>query len=375
MSATRFSSRVPLDLRDAGETYRLLVEGIPGILYLDSADAGPTNLYTSPQVEELLGYAAAEWRSSPETWLDLVHPDDRDRVARARGASLQAATSFAAEYRVLAADGRVVWLRDEAVLVHDASGEPLYWRGIVLDVTEHKRVEARLRSSLEELERTVEERRRLLAQVEEAQEEERRRIAGDIHDDSLQVISAADIRVQALARQLDSPELRAEADELHATLREAVQRLRHLLFELRPPAFDREGLVGAVRSYLDHADPAKGTRFEVESSLERDPPAEIGAALFRIAREAIANAVKHARAKHVTVGLAPVESGVYLRVADDGRGFEAIDVSSPQPGHLGLPTMVERAEVLGGWCRVDSTPGRGTVVRCWIPAGAQPPTA
>ncbi len=370
MSATELSSQMPSEVRDAGETYRHLVEGIPAILYLDSADGGSANLYSSPQVEDLLGYPPSEWRSSPAAWLQRVHPDDRERVATAHRASIQTAAPFSAEYRFRAADGRTVWFRDEAVLVRDGSGEPLYWRGIMLDVTEHKAVEARLRASLEELERTVEERRRLLAQVEEAQEEERRRIAGDIHDDSLQVISAADIRVQALARQLDSPELRAEAGEVHATLREAVQRLRHLLFELRPPAFDREGLVGAVRSYVDHADPAKSTRFEVESSLERDPPAEVGAVLFRIAREAVSNAVKHARARHVTVGLAPVESGIYLRVADDGRGFEAIDVSSPQPGHLGLPTMVERAEVLGGWCRVDSTPGRGTVVRCWIPAGS-----
>ena len=207
----------------------------------------------------------------------------------------------------------------------------------------------------------------LVARLEEAQEQERRRIAADIHDDSIQVISAADMRAQALARQIEDPELHAEALELHDTLREAVERLRHLLFELRPPVLDREGLVAALRQYLDQ--PSSGPALEsvLDADLVTEPPDDVRATLFRIAQEAITNVRKHAEAGRLEVRLASSEDGVLLRVTDDGRGIEALDLASPEPGHLGVPAMVERAELAGGWCRIDGTPGRGTTVECWLP--------
>jgi signal transduction histidine kinase len=235
----------------------------------------------------------------------------------------------------------------------------------MLDVTEQKRIEDKLRRSLEMLRRTMDERRTLLTRLEEAQEEERRRIAADIHDDSIQVISAADLRVQALHRELEDSEVREAVAEIHEMLKLAVERLRHLLFELRPPALDREGIVAALRTYL--GDDRTGPAFAVEDRLETEPPPETRAVLFRIAQEAIMNARKHAGASRLDVAIASESGGVRLTVTDDGRGFDATELESPPPGHIGLPTMRERAELAGGWCRVRSAPGQGTVVECWLP--------
>src|SRR5439155_11840928 len=108
---------------------------------------------------------------------------------------------FFSEYRMLSKDGRMVWIRDKALLVGDEEETPLHWRGLMLDITPQKEAEEKLRWSLEVLRRTSQQRRELMERLESAQEQERRRIAADIHDDSIQVMSAVDIRLQTLALQ------------------------------------------------------------------------------------------------------------------------------------------------------------------------------
>jgi two-component system, NarL family, sensor histidine kinase UhpB len=351
-------------------TYRHLVEGIPAVLYVDGNDDRSSNLYTSPQIEPLLGFTVEQWRDDPALWFERIHEDDRERVLEEHRESLRTGDPFRTEYRLLAADGREVWIRDEAVLIREAEHDELFWRGVMTDITRTKRVEDRLRSSLDVLRRTMEDRRQLLLRLEDAREEERRRIASDIHDDPIQVMSAADIRAQALARQIQDPELRQEAEELRDVIRSSVERLRHLLFELRPPTLASEGLVPALRAYVGDADPVP----EIEDALPFEPPSELRAILFRIAQEAIANARKHASATRIHVSIAALDGGVRLVITDDGLGFDVGVIESPEPGHIGLPTMIERAQLAGGGCEVHSEPGRGTTVSAWLPL-AEPSSA
>lgn len=372
------SQQIPLSreflrgLKAAEETYRHLVEGIPAIFYIDANDDLSTSLYTSPQIEEILGFTAEEWGADPALWLARMHEDDRERVLFESRRVNDTGEAFRTEYRLIAADGREVWVRDEAVLVRDDDGEPMFWRGFMFDITEQKRAEEKLRRSLDVLRRTSEERRALLQRLEGAQEEERRRIAADIHDDSIQVISAADLRVQALQQGAAESEMKEALAEVHETLKLSVDRLRHLLFELRPPALDREGLAAAIRTYL--ADSEGGPAYEVEDRLESEPASDVRATLYRIAQEAITNARKHADAGHIAISIASQDGGVLLRVADDGKGFDPKVIAAPEPGHIGLPTLGERAELAGGWWRVETGPGKGTVVEAWVPAasGATP---
>ena len=93
----------------------------------------------------------------------------------------------------------------------------------------------------------------------------------------------------------------------------------------------------------------------------------MAALLYRIAQEAVVNARKHAEARSVRIEVVEAADGVVVRVIDDGRGFVPDLQSEPEPGHLGLSTMVERAELAGGWARVISAPGQGTTIECWLP--------
>ena len=346
------------------QAYRALVEGAPVVLYIDRPDELSTNLYTSPQIVDLLGYSVEEWMRDAELWVRALHEDDRARVVDEHRASNAGGERFVSEYRIRAKDGREVWLRDEAVPVKDVDGRVAYWRGVMLDITGQKHAEERLRASRDALREMVNQRRELAQLLETAQEEERRRIAADIHDDPIQVMSAVDMRLQML---LASPQ-RADAHELAELaeeLRSAIDRLRNLLFELRPVALDLEGLAPAIGMYLEHAAKETGWTWEVDVELHEEPSAEARVTFYRIAQELIGNAWKHANATRVVVTLESVDGGLLMRVADDGTGFDPS--TKPVPGHIGLTTVTERAELAGGTCRVASREGGGTVVDCWMP--------
>ena len=180
-------------------------------------------------------------------------------------------------------------------------------------------------------------------------------------------MSAVDMRLQILAADPASVTSEAVA-EVQSEVRGAIERLRSLLFELRPVALDRDGLVPALRLYLEHTAKATGWEVEVHDALDEEPAPDLRALLYRIAQEAVANVRKHAGASRVRIDVASAANGVTLRVHDDGAGFLPDPTSSPEPGHLGLLTMVERAELSGGWARIASSPGDGTTVECWLPA-------
>jgi signal transduction histidine kinase len=179
-------------------------------------------------------------------------------------------------------------------------------------------------------------------------------------------MSAVDMRLQMLQGFPESvtPET---LGEIEREVAEAIERLRSLLFELRPTALERDGLVSALRLYLEHTATTTGWSVSVLDELRSTPDADMAALLYRIAQEAVVNVRKHAAAASVRIEVAEAADGIVVRVIDDGLGFVPDLQSAPEPGHLGISTMVERAELAGGWARVISAPGQGTTVECWLP--------
>ena len=240
--------------------------------------------------------------------------------------------------------------------------------GTLGEVIQRKRAEDDLRRTLRQLRELNEERQRLLARLVVAQEEERQRLAGDIHDDPIQVMAAAAVRLDMVERAVLGTAEQQTVDKAADTVQQAIGRLRHLVFELRPPALDREGLVVAIRQYLDRMVQDSGLRAELHANIEAEPSRETRTALYRIVQEALTNVRKHAEARTIDVTLERQEGGVFARVRDDGVGFAPkVQTIDSRPGHLGLQSMRERAEALGGWWRVESYPGHGATVEFWLP--------
>jgi signal transduction histidine kinase len=247
----------------------------------------------------------------------------------------------------------------------DAAGQTAGAIIVAVDVSVQRRAEDALRRMVETLKRVDQERRALLSRLVRVQEEERRQIAGDIHDDSIQSMFAVGVRLHTLRTALHDPGQVEQIDRVQQTVRQTTDRLRHLLFELRPAALDEGGLPAALREYLDVMKAESGIEIELQSAMASTSATDTQVISYRIAQEALTNVRKHARAQRVACAVSTEDGGVLTRVADDGVGFDGSRGSVP--GHLGLVAMRERAELAGGWLKLTSSAGKGTTVEFWIP--------
>lgn len=133
--------RVEKELRQAEEKFRLLVEQIPAITYIDTVDEVSSTLYMSPQVDPLLGYSPQEWIEDPNLWVKLLHPEDRQLALAEHARTNATGDPFSLEYRLIHKDGHPVWFRDQAILMRDEHSRPQSWLGFLQEITERKTAE------------------------------------------------------------------------------------------------------------------------------------------------------------------------------------------------------------------------------------------
>lgn len=194
--------------------------------------------------------------------------------------------------------------------------------------------------------------------------EERNRLARDLHDSVTQAVYGVTLYAEAATRLLSSGQVDTAADhlrELRTTAQQALREMRSLIFELRPPVLEKEGLVAALHARLEAVEGRSGLQTEMKVDGDINLPADVEEELYRVAQEALNNALKHGRAQNIRVHLCQDQARVSLEVADDGVGFDTSQID--EYGGLGLPGMRERALGLGGNLTVTSSPGGGTVVR------------
>ncbi len=198
--------------------------------------------------------------------------------------------------------------------------------------------------------------------------EERNRLARDLHDSVTQTLFSVALTAEAAATLVDrdASAAKAQLDELKAMTQDAVKEMRSLVFELRPAELESDGLVATLRKHIDVLARVRPMEIELQVHGERRLPLDTERDVLRITQEALNNALKHADASHVSVTL-DMTSGVALMVRDDGAGFDPADPRI-RSKRLGLTSMQERAEALGGRLEIASSPGSGTTVRLEIAA-------
>jgi PAS domain S-box-containing protein len=347
---------------EAESRYRDVFENVPIGLYRSGPDG--THIDVNPAMVQILGFDTVQDYLASNAHDLYVDPRDRqawqetiDREGVVRGF----------EERLRRPDGRVIWVRDSATAVRDETGAVVMYDGNIEDITERRATEDDLRKTLRQLHRLSDDRQRLLGRLVAAQEEERQRLAGDIHDDPIQVMAAAAVRLDMVERAAIGTPAQEALERTAETVQQAINRLRNLVFELRPPALDREGLAAAIRQYMEHLADIE-IDVALQNDLPREPAREIRTTAYRIVQEALTNVRKHAGASRVLVELRERDGGMATVVTDDGVGFRAgADPTRPRAGHIGLQSMRERAEALGGWWRIESRPEGGTRMEFWLP--------
>ncbi|MDH6134323.1 signal transduction histidine kinase [Kitasatospora sp. MAA4] len=198
---------------------------------------------------------------------------------------------------------------------------------------------------------------------------ERARIAHDLHDAVAQKLFSLRLTAKAAATLVDRDPVRARAElaEVARLAAEAADELRAVVVELRPAALDEDGLVATLASQVQVLDRAHAATVDFDADGVRTLPPAQEAAVLRVAQEALHNALRHAGAARVAVTLRGTAGrGAVLRVTDDGRGFDPEGVRR-EGRHLGLVSMRDRAQTVGGSLTLTSAPGRGTVIELEVP--------
>jgi PAS domain S-box-containing protein len=371
--------RAQAELRAAENRYRTLVERLPAITYIAEIGVHGPWRYVSPQIESILGFSPAEWQADPANWINRVHDEDREIALAAEKRFQENPDLFQAEYRMIARDGRILWFRDEAVLLpHSEAGE-LLMQGVLYDITEHKRLEDQLRHS-QKMEAVG-----LLA-------------GGVAHDfnNLLMLIQGHNERLRSRLAPGDVAHKEALGID-HAVNRAAGLTSRLLAFSrkqiLQPKILDLNEVLTEVAKMLDRLI-EKNIALQVTPSPSLWPikadPGQLEQVILNLAvnaRDAMPQGGQLIiETKNVEINSASprIHSGglagkyVILIVSDTGKGMDAETqahmfepfFTTKEPGKgtgLGLSIVYGVVKQTGGWTHVESKPGVGTTFEIYLP--------
>jgi two-component system sensor kinase FixL len=356
-------------------------------LAADSANLGmwewdlkKNEIWVTPTRRAQLGFPTSG-KITFENLISRWHADDRDNVRQAINEAIQNGKDYQAEFRVVRADGSVGWVCARGRVQMDDNGRPKRLTGMSLDITARKEAEVlaeQQRDELEQLrqqrtallEREVAERARLEREVIEICTREQRRIAYDLHDGVGQqlvgiALSAKLLEEQLRPRQLDEAE---KASTIVKLANEAARQTR-----LTARSLEGADGVGDLKTALDSLADNVSQNCQVKSMVKANAAslpisAPVSAQLYRIAQEAVHNAIEHGAAREVLIQLTVGNGEMLLTVQDDGQGFDA----KTNGYGMGLRIMRYRAQCIGGSCEVHSGPDKGTIVSCRVPLETQP---
>lgn len=339
--------------------FRALVEASRDFIGMAHPDS--TMIYLNPAGREMVGIGLDVDVTGTRVSDYLEETARENFVQRVRPAVLEAG-AWQGETRLRdQRGGPPIQVEASTFLVRRPDGEPFVLGTVQRDLTD--RLAAR--RALQDL---ADQREELLRRLVQAQEDERASIAEDVHDDSVQVLAAVDLRLGLLRRQLEerAPDLIESVDTTLLAVSEATRRLRNLLFDLESPA-QHTGLAAALEAAATFVFEASGEQWTITGDLAADLPTPSRITAYRIAKEALVNVRRHAGARRVEIVLGREEDGIVVTVRDDGCGVHPGQLER-QPGHLGIAGMHDRAAVAGGRLEVSSPADGGTLVWMWLPA-------
>jgi PAS domain S-box-containing protein len=366
--------------------YRTAFEELPALVYTEVHAIGGSWLYESRQVEDIMGYTPEE-SGQPGFWKQILHPDDRERVlAEDRRVELTG-DPWRMEYRSIAKDGRVVWLRDHAALVRGEPGEPSYWHGFVIDITEQKLAEQATREALERERQALERERRATRRLRALDEAKNVFLNAVSHE--LRTPLAAVVGIALTLKRAGSSLAEEDAADLVDRLAANAGKLDRLLNDLLDLDRLNRGIVTPqlrrteLAPLLDRiAGEWQQTGRRLELALEPVAAQVDPSMLERIVENLLVNADRHTTPDTpVWVRLAREDQGVLIMVEDAGAGvppelraslFEPFRRGPQAPAHapgvgIGLTLVARFAELHGGRAWVEDRAGGGSSFRVLLP--------
>lgn len=365
----------PGALFEAETKYQGLVETIPAVTYIDPLDEWSDSLYVSPQVIELLGYTQEDWLTDSGFWRDHVHPDDVDRVWEEWVRARDSGSPYQSEYRMVHRDGHVVWVSERAVILKDPAGRPWAVQGVMVDITERKRVE-------EELERAWQREREAAAHLRDLDDMKNlllHAVAHDLRGPIATVLGSAMVLENSLI------ELDEDKRDLIRGVGVGARKLNRLVNDLLDLERLERGLVEPDRRPTDVGELARRVvaelkvkfhevHVETETSVSPVDPVHVE----RIIENLVVNAARHTpKGTAIWVRVHRREEGTMILVQDAGPGvpldlreviFEPFRHGGEGLG-IGLSLVARFATLHGGWARVGDREGGGASFEVFLPDG------
>jgi PAS domain S-box-containing protein len=307
----------------------------------------------------------APFEGTYSIFLSRVHPDDRPKVLQANAEARSDGKPFEIEYRISTPSGQLKHIREIGYATKNRAGSVSALFGTAQDITERKQAENAFRDSSVQL-------RALSRRLVELQESERRELSRELHDRIGQNLTALKINIDMLQPALAShgnEDVLARVADSAALLESTMDAIENVMSELRPPMLDDHGLAAA----LDWHARKFSRRTGIAVAVHADEPAvqpvpQVQIALFRIAQEALNNIAKHAGARHAEIALDQEDGDCVMSVQDDGIGFDVGENASDKPKTgLGMVTMRERSQAVGGRFEVQALPECGTRLSVRVP--------
>jgi len=372
-------------VRSAEQKYRTLIEQIPAITYIDAFDGPETTLYISPQTEAILGYTQQDWFNDPNLLSKRIHPEDHDRWRAEVERCDETGDAFRLEYRILARDGRVVWVHDESVLLRAESDRPLFWQGVMFDITERKDAEEKLEQAWQ---REMEAGHRLRA-LDEMKNTFLEAVSHELRTPLTTILGSA-LTLEREDVGLDRQEVRdlvrrmaSNARKLDTLLSDLLD-LDRLARGITEPKRQPTDVAALVRRVVEETEQAEERRVQLDAETVE---AWVDAAkVERIVENLVVNAIRHTPAgTSVWVRVSPARGGALIAVEDSGQGIpeserEAIfepfrQLPSGQPHSpgvgIGLSLVARFAEIHGGRAWVEDRPGGGASFKVFLPGRSE----
>ena len=347
---------VEFKFKQSQERYYTLMNSVDGIVW--EADA-QTLIFTfvSEQAERLLGYPVERWINEPGFWAEHIFEEDRTWAINYCAQSTAEGKSHQFEYRMIAADGRILWLRD-IVAVSVENGKPVKLSGIMVDITEQKKMEQDLK------EKELSQQKLITEITILAQEKERNELGLELHDNINQLLSVVKLYLGVAKTEKTFNEEIIERSYLH--LEEAMQDIRKLSHSLVAPSLGHDGLKEALEDLVEsvqqpHQLTVKLIIDEDYDALQIDKNKEL--MLYRIVQEQLNNIIKYAKATEVTIRLKQQDNNLMLFIADNGIGFDVDE----QSNGIGLKNINSRVNFYSGKMQLASAPGKGCTLEVSIP--------
>jgi PAS domain S-box-containing protein len=336
------------ELLEQDHGFRQMAESIGAVFWM--IDAATSRLvYISPSYETIWGRSCADLRGSPQSWMEAIHDEDRERVLQAI-ASRQTTGVFDEEYRIVRPDGTIRWIHDRTFPVRNDAGEIFRHAGISEDISDRKRLEQ---------------------EIIEMGDRDLSRLGQDLHDGICQqlvsIAFASDLLRRDLMAKLPSEAVRVA--RITALLDNAITQARNLSHTLCPVNLVGNGLGIALRELAMST--TRGLRVVCEADCEEGVVIRDQAAathLYRIALEAVQNAVKYANATRILIRLNRDGAAIQLSITDNGSGA---DVRGNHEVAVEISIMKYRANMAGGSLEIHPNPFGGTIVICSCPQREQ----